>query len=168
MVKIEKFFDKAANLVGYLCMFIMALMIIDVFFNVVARYFFKYGNVSLQELEWHFFAVVFLLGMNYALKEDAHVRVDIFYAKFSPRAKALVNMIGTVVFIVPFALLVSSLSLNFVIEAYQSGEGSADPGGLPFRWAIKFFIPFSFYLLIFFAVGFFIKNFNLYRQAKRG
>lgn len=165
MKKLERFFDRAADWVGYLCMVVMALMIVDVFFNVVARYLFKYGNVGLQELEWHFFAIIFLLGMNYALKEDAHVRVDIFYAKFSPRKKALVNMIGTVIFIVPFALLVSNLSLGFVEEAYSSNEGSADPGGLPYRWVIKFFIPFSFYLLLFFAVGFFIKNFNLYRDA---
>jgi len=112
MDKIEKFFDKAGDIVGYICMFIMALMIIDVFFNVVARYFFSYGNVAFQELEWHFFAVIFLLGMSYALKEDAHVRVDIFYAKFSERQKALVNMLGTVFFVIPFALLVSNLSFG--------------------------------------------------------
>ena len=106
--------------------------------------------------------------MNYALKEDAHVRVDIFYAKFSPRTKALVNMIGTVVFIIPFAILVSILSIDFVMEAYTSNEGSADPGGLPYRWIIKSFIPISFCLLIFFSIGFFIKNFNLYQSAKRG
>ncbi len=168
MQRLERFFDKATDIIGYLCMFIMALMIIDVSFNVVSRYFFQYGNVGLQELEWHFFAIVFLLGMNYALKEDAHVRVDIFYAKFSPRTKALVNMIGTVVFIIPFAILVSTLSIDFVMEAYTSNEGSADPGGLPYRWIIKSFIPISFCLLIFFSIGFFIKNFNLYQSAKRG
>ena len=120
MDKIERFFDKAGDIVGYICMFIMALMIIDVFFNVVARYFFSYGNVAFQELEWHFFAVIFLIGMSYALKEDAHVRVDIFYAKFSPKNKALVNMLGTVFFVIPFALLVSNLSFGFVGDAYSS------------------------------------------------
>ena len=55
MQKVEKFFDKVGDIVGYICMFVMALMIIDVFFNVVARYFFSYGNVAFQELEWHFF-----------------------------------------------------------------------------------------------------------------
>ena len=168
MHKVEKFFDKAGNIVGYICMFVMALMIIDVFFNVVARYFFSYGNVAFQELEWHFFAVIFLLGMSYALKEDSHVRVDIFYAKFSPKNKALVNMIGTFVFIIPFALLVSNLSFEFVSDAYNSAEASADPGGLTHRWIIKALIPFSFYLLIFFAIGFFIRNLNLYRKAKKG
>ncbi|MCD8212849.1 MAG: TRAP transporter small permease subunit [Campylobacter sp.] len=166
MEKLEKFFDKAADIIGFICMFAMSLMIIDVFLNVVARYFFQYGNVGFQELEWHCFAIVFLLGMNYALKEDSHVRVDIFYAKFSPRTKALVNMIGTIVFIVPFALLVSNLSIDFVTEAYGSNEGSADPGGLPYRWIIKSFIPLSFYLLIFFAIGFFVKNFNLYKNSQ--
>ena len=168
MQKVEKFFDKVGDIVGYICMFIMALMIIDVFFNVVARYFFSYGNVAFQELEWHFFAVIFLLGMSYALKEDAHVRVDIFYAKFSPKNKALVNMIGTVIFVIPFALLVSNLSFEFVSDAYTSAEASADPGGLTHRWIIKALIPISFNLLVFFAIGFFIIKFNLYKKAKKG
>ena len=168
MDKIESFFDKAGDIVGYICMFIMALMIIDVFFNVVTRYFFSYGNVAFQELEWHFFAVIFLLGMSYALKEDAHVRVDIFYAKFSPKNKALVNMLGTVFFVIPFALLVSNLSFGFVGDAYSSAEASADPGGLTHRWIIKAMIPFSFYVLVFLAIGFFIRNFNLYKKAKKG
>ena len=167
MDKIERFFDKAGDIVGYICMFIMALMIIDVFFNVVARYFFSYGNVAFQELEWHFFAVIFLLGMSYALKEDAHVRVDIFYAKFSPKNKALVNMLGTVFFVIPFALLVSNLSFGFVGDAYSSAEASADPGGLTHRWIIKAMIPFSFYILVFFAIGFFIKNLNRYKKASK-
>ena len=112
--------------------------------------------------------MIFLLGMSYALKEDAHVRVDIFYAKFSPKNKALVNMIGTVIFVIPFALLVSNLSFEFVSDAYTSAEASADPGGLTHRWIIKALIPFSFYLLVFFAIGFFIRNFNLYKKAKKG
>ena len=157
MDKIEKFFDKAGDIVGYICMFIMALMIIDVFFNVVARYFFSYGNVAFQELEWHFFAVIFLLGMSYALKEDAHVRVDIFYAKFSERQKALVNMLGTIFFVIPFALLVSNLSFGFV----------GDAGGLTHRWIIKAMIPVSFYILVFFAIGFFIRNLNRYKKASK-
>ena len=167
MDKIERFFDKAGDIVGYICMFIMALMIIDVFFNVVARYFFSYGNVAFQELEWHFFAVIFLLGMSYALKEDAHVRVVIFYAKFSERQKALVNMLGTVFFVIPFALLVSNLSFGFVGDAYSSAEASADPGGLTHRWIIKAMIPVSFYILVFFAIGFFIKNLNRYKKASK-
>ena len=164
--KVERFFDKVGNVVGYVCIFVMFLMIADVFFNVTARYFFKYGNVGLQELEWHFFSVIILLGMSYALKDDTHVRVDIFYEKMSVKKRALINMAGVILFILPLALLVAWLSWDYVVEAYESGEGSADPGGLPYRWAIKAFIPFSFWLLIFFSVGYFIKWLNVYLDAR--
>ena len=164
--KVERFFDKFGNVVGYVCIFVMFLMIADVFFNVTARYFFKYGNVGLQELEWHFFSVIILLGMSYSLKDDTHVRVDIFYEKMSAKKRALINMAGVILFILPLALLVAWLSWDYVAEAYESGEGSADPGGLPYRWVIKAFIPFSFWLLIFFSVGYFIKWLNVYLDAR--
>ena len=164
--KVERFFDKVGNVVGYVCIFVMFLMIADVFFNVTARYFLKYGNVGIQELEWHIFIVIILLGMSYALKDDTHVRVDIFYEKMSVKKRALINMAGVILFILPLALLVAWLSWDYVVEAYESGEGSADPGGLPYRWAIKAFIPFSFWLLIFFSVGYFIKWLNVYLDAR--
>ena len=99
--KVERFFDKFGNVVGYVCILVMFLMIADVFFNVTARYFFKYGNVGIQELEWHFFSVIILLGMSYALKDDTHVRVDIFYEKMSVKKRALINMAGVILFILP-------------------------------------------------------------------
>ena len=77
-------------------------------------------------------------------------------------------MLGTIFFVIPFALLVSNLSFEFVADAYTSSEASADPGGLTHRWIIKALIPFSFYVLIFFAIGFFIRNLNLYKKAKKG
>lgn len=166
--KIENFYNLIARMVCIFCMIIMAFLVLDVFFNVIFRYFFKSGSVAFQELEWHFFGVIFLLGMSYALNEDAHVRVDIFYAKFSPRTKAVINMLGALIFIIPFAILVSTLSIDYVLEAFGSNEGSSDPGGLPNRWVIKAFIPFSFFLLIFFAIGFFLKNLNAFLSAKRG
>lgn len=164
--KVERIFGKLGDIAGYVCILVMFLMIADVFFNVTARYFFKYGNVGLQELEWHFFSVIILLGMSYALKDDAHVRVDIFYEKMSLKKRALINMAGVILFILPLALLVAWLSWDYVVEAYESGEGSADPGGLPYRWVIKAFIPFSFWLLIFFSVGYFIKWLNVYLDAR--
>lgn len=166
LVKVEKFYDKLADFVGFICMFVMVLLIADVFFNVTGRYFFKYGNVAMQELEWHFFAVIILLGLSYVLKEDAHVRVDAFYEKFSPKAKAIINMVCTILFIIPISFLIAYLSFDYVLEAYNSGERSADPGGLTDRWIIKAFIPFSFWLLIFFSIGYFVKHLNLYFKAK--
>ena len=112
--------------------------------------FFSYGNVAFQELEWHFFAVIFLLGMSYALKEDAHVRVDIFYAKFSERNKSPCKYAWHCIFYHTIALLVSNLSFGFVGDAYSSAEASADPGGLTHRWIIKSDDPLFHFMCLYF------------------
>ncbi|CZE49037.1 TRAP transporter small permease subunit [Campylobacter geochelonis] len=164
--KIDNIFNHVANAMGYIAMFCVVLLVGFVFFNVCARYFFHYGNVAFQELEWYFFSIMFLLGMTYALKEDAHVRVDILYDGIKPKTKAIINMVGTILFILPFSLLVATLSFDFVVEAYTSNEGSADPGGLPYRWIIKMFIPLSYWILIFYSVGYFIKNLIAYMDIK--
>lgn len=168
LIKSEKFFDYFANFLGILSAICLFLLAFFVFYNVCARYFFHSGNVAFQELEWHFFAAMFMLGMVYSLKEDAHVRVDVLFENFSPKIKAIINILGTLLFIIPFAFLVAYLSFDFVIEAYTSKEGSGDPGGLPYRFIIKSLIPISFLCLIFYSFGFILKNINAIFDLKDG
>jgi TRAP-type mannitol/chloroaromatic compound transport system permease small subunit len=163
LVKLEKIFDKFADLIGGLSAFLMVLMLLNVFYDVIMRYFFNSGSIGAQEMEWHLFSVIFLLGISYALKEDGHVRVDIIYDNLDYQKQAVINIIGTAVFLIPFALLIGLGSLDFVYESYNTVEISGDPGGLTQRWIIKAFIPFSMALLIVVASGFIIKNINLYR-----
>lgn len=165
LLKIEKWFDKISRFIGYVCSLLMVVMMLNIFYDVFMRYVFKNGSIALQEMEWHLFSVIILLGTSYALMEDSHVRVDVLYAKFSDRKKALVNIMGTIVFITPIALLVALSSVGFVMEAFTSNEISSDPGGLTHRWILKAFIPLSFWLLIFMSIGFVIKNINIYRGA---
>lgn len=164
--KIEAFYNKLTKYLGTFLFIIMLLMTANVFYDVVMRYVFSQGSIAMQEMEWHLFSVLILLGMSYSLMEDAHVRVDILYDKFSIRKKAWINMMGAIVFILPISLLVATNSIEFVTEAFTSHEISGDPGGLTNRWIIKAFIPGSFWLLIFFTFGFFIKNLNIYRKNK--
>jgi TRAP-type mannitol/chloroaromatic compound transport system permease small subunit len=164
--KIEKFYNKLTKYLGTILFIIMLLMTFNVFYDVVMRYVFNKGSIAMQELEWHFFSVLILLGMSYSLMEEAHVRVDILYDKWPVRRKAMINMIGSIIFILPIALLVATNSVDFVMEAFTSHEISGDPGGLTNRWIIKAFIPGSFWLLIFFTVGYFIKNLNIYKKGK--
>lgn len=163
LVKLESFFDKVADFVGHITGILMVLMMINVFYDVIMRYFFNTGSIAMQEMEWHLFSAVILLGTAYTLKENGHVRVDVIYDTLSVKKKAVINIVGTFVFLIPFACLIGFGSLNFVMEAYQSGEISGDPGGLTHRWIIKAFVPGSMALLVFVAVGFIIKNINLYR-----
>jgi TRAP-type mannitol/chloroaromatic compound transport system permease small subunit len=107
---------------------------------------------GLVELQWHLFAVMVLLGGSYALRANGHVRVDIVYDRLRPRTRALVDALGHVVFLIPFALLVAWLSLDFVDLAYRSGEES-DYGGLTDRYLIKAMMPIGFVILALTALG---------------
>ncbi|TLP39292.1 TRAP transporter small permease subunit [Arcobacter arenosus] len=163
LLKLERGFDKFADIIGLVTAFAMVLMILNVFYDVVMRYFFKSGSIAMQEMEWHLFSVIILIGISYTLKEDGHVRVDLVYDRLSPRKKAMINMFGAIVFILPISILVGIDSLAPVREALNTMEGSGDPGGLPYRWIVKALIPLSFLLLIITTIGFFIKNLNIYK-----
>ena len=163
LLKLEKGFNKFADIIGIITAIAIVLMILNVSYDVVMRYFFRSGSIAMQEMEWHLFSVVILLGISYTLKEDAHVRVDLIYDKLSKRKQALINMIGVVLFILPISLLIGTSSINNALEAYVSMEQSGDPGGLHYRWIIKALIPLSFFILIITSCGYFIKNLAVYK-----
>ncbi len=163
LLKLERGFDKFADIIGYITAFVMVLMILNVTYDVIMRYFFHTGSIAMQEMEWHLFSVIILLGISYTLKEDGHVRVDLIYDRLTNKKKAKINMVGVVLFIIPVALLIAVESIPFVVESFTSHEQSGDPGGLPFRWIVKSLIPLSFFLLIITSIGFFIKNLNIYK-----
>jgi len=127
------------------------------------RYIFHNSSIGMQEVEWHLFAVIILFGTGYALRHNAHVRVDFLYDRFSPKKKAWVNVLGTIFFLLPLALLVIYGSIEYVMDSYTTNEISEDPGGLKYRWLIKAMIPLSFIFLIFSAFNFFLHNINIIR-----
>jgi TRAP-type mannitol/chloroaromatic compound transport system permease small subunit len=89
-----------------------------------------------------------MFGIAYTLKEDGHVRVDIFYESMSARKKAIVNIFGSVVLALPITILIFYYSWDYTLEAYEMGEGSGDPGGLPHRWVVRSIIPLSSLFLV--------------------
>jgi len=167
LLKLERGFDKFANVIGTITAIAMVLMILNVFYDVVMRYFFRSGSIAMQEMEWHLFSIIILIGISYTLKEDGHVRVDLVYDKLSPRKKAFINMFGSVFFILPISLLVGLSSIDTVVESFSMMEQSGDPGGLPYRWIVKALIPLCFLLLIITTIGFFIKNLNVYKGISK-
>lgn len=162
LLKLERGFNKFADFIGAITAFALVLMILNVFYDVIMRYFFRSGSIAMQEMEWHLFSVIILLGVAYTLKEDGHVRVDLIYDRLSSKKKAMINMVGAIIFILPIALLVGISSIDNAYEAFVSMEQSGDPGGLQYRWIVKALIPLSFFLLIITTIGFFIKNLNIY------
>ena len=163
LVKIETLFDRFADAMGNLTAVLMIAMLLNVFYDVVMRYLFKSGSIALQEMEWHLFSMVFLIGVSYALFKNGHVRVDIIYDQLSVKKQALINITGSIIFLIPFSLLIAFGSIDFVLEAFHTSEISGDPGGLTHRWIIKALVPFSFFLLAFSTIGIIVKNINLYR-----
>ncbi|PID66904.1 MAG: C4-dicarboxylate ABC transporter permease [Deltaproteobacteria bacterium] len=159
--KIDKVFDKLGNIIGNINAVVLVLLILNVFYDAIMRYFFQTGSIALQELEWHFFSVIILLGMAYAMQQDAHVRVDIIYDTLSRRKQVVINIVGVILLVLPVMAIIGYGAIDYVIEAYQSNEQSGDPGGLTHRWIVKSLIPLSFLLLIISAIGFIIKQLTL-------
>ena len=114
-------------------------------------------------MEWHLFSSLFLLGISYTLQQDAHVRVDIFYANFTQKKQALINITGFIIFILPISFLIAYYGFDFAYNAYEIGELSGDPGGLTHRFIIKSVIPLSFILVVISGILFALDN---YKQLK--
>lgn len=146
--KIVNLIDLISEKIGRGVGWLTTLMVLLVFYDTVMRYAFNKGNVALQELEWHLFAVVFLVGAAYTLKQGGHVRVDILFIRFSEKTKAWVDLIGTLVFLIPFSLIVIYSTQKFIGNSWAVKEISPDPGGLPMRYLLKAMIPTGFVLLI--------------------
>ena len=140
--------NRIINAVGNLCSLLMILMILNVFYDVVMRYFFNDVSIGMQELEWHLFAAMFMFGIGYTLKDDGHVRVDVIYDQLSAKKQAFINIAGSLILALPFTLLTLYFSWDYAYEAFQMGEGSPDPGGLPHRWVIRSVIPLSSIFLV--------------------
>ena len=129
--------DGLNETVGRVVSWVTLLLVLVVFVDVVMRYLFKTTFVFTQELEWHLFAFIFLIGAGYTLLHDGHVRVDIIYQRLSPKGRAWVNLIGVIFFLIPGCWLVISTSWKFVGNSFSMLEGSPDPGGIPYRFIVK-------------------------------
>lgn len=139
--------DDIVDRIGQLSALAVAALVLVMASNVLLRYGFSLGSVWAQELEWHLMSPIALIGAAYALRHGEHVRVDVLYAGFSPRLKALVDVAAGVAGAV-ICVLVIQLSWRYVMQSYGQDEGSANPGGIPARYLLKAFIPAGFALLL--------------------
>ncbi len=131
--RLENFIDWSGRTASWLSLF----LVLVTFSVVVLRYLFDSGSIALQESMTYLHACVFLLGMAYTLQQDAHVRVDIFYSRFSETGKAWVDLIGACFFLLPFMLFLSWVSWQYVTDSWKVLEGSREAGGLPGVYLLK-------------------------------
>jgi len=138
---IDSFIDKFGMVAAWTSFALVLVMAT----NVLLRYLFSTGSVWSQELEWHLLVPISLLGMSYALRHGEHVRVDIVFSKYSERTKILLE-IATALIAFLVCIIVIRLSIPYVLQSWNYSEGSANPGGIPYRYILKAFIPFGFAL----------------------
>ena len=139
--------NKTIKHLGHFTAFIVAILVLLVVYDATVRYLFSGGSIALQELEWHLFDVIILFGIAYTLRENAHVRVDIFYTSYSEKTKALLNIVSSLFFILPFSILIIYIGLDFVAMSFTQNEASSNPGGLEYRFLVKSLLPLSFMFL---------------------
>ena len=124
--------DRLNTAIGRAAAWLTLAMVLVTFVVVVLRYVFDIGFIWVQESVIWMHAVVFMMGAAYTLREDGHVRVDVFYRNMSARRQAWVDLIGVLVFLLPLCLFLAWNSIDFVMQSWRIGESSREPGGLPF------------------------------------
>jgi TRAP-type mannitol/chloroaromatic compound transport system permease small subunit len=134
--------------------------------NVLLRYGFSIGFIWAQELEWHILVPICLFGMSYALRHGEHVRVDVLFQSFSPRGRHAVDLIAALLAML-LSLIVIRLSIPYVMQSWSIGEGSANPGGLDWRYVIKSLIPIGFALFLVQSLSEAIKSCLALREPER-
>jgi TRAP-type mannitol/chloroaromatic compound transport system permease small subunit len=142
--------DHFTEWTGLCISWLVIVLVLLVGYDVSMRYLFQSGSIGIQELEWHLFSIIFLIGAAYTLKHDEHVRLDILYRSkyLNDRHRAWIDAFGSLFILIPFCVLIVISAWPFVSQAYVYNEASPDPGGLPARWLIKSMIPTGFALLI--------------------
>lgn len=148
LMKLSQLIDALNERIGRGVAWVTALLVVVIFVDVVMRYAFNTSFVFTQELEWHLFGFIFLIGAGYTLLHDGHVRVDVIYQRLGFKGRAWINMLGVLIFLIPGCLMVISTSWKFTMTSFAMLEGSPDPGGIPFRFIIKGCIPVGFVLLL--------------------
>ena len=146
--KLSRWIDTLNQWVGRGVSWVTLALVLVVFVDVVMRYLFNTSFVFTQELEWHLFGFIFLMGAGYTLLHDGHVRVDIIYQRVGLKPRAWINLCGVILFLIPGCIMVITTSFKFALNAFEIMEGSPDPGGIPFRFVIKSCIPVGFTLLL--------------------
>lgn len=138
--------EGVVRLFGWIAAWTCVALVLLVTGDVFARYFLRIGAVWLQELQWHLISPIALFGMSYALYCGEQVRVDVLFERFPAWAARLIEVAGGLM-LMGFALYALWLSVPWVLQSWSRAEASPNPGGLPYRWALKALIPMGFALL---------------------
>jgi TRAP-type mannitol/chloroaromatic compound transport system permease small subunit len=159
---VDTFIDRLGSAVCWL----NSILVLNIVVQVILRYALGEGKIWLEELEWHFYAVLLLVGLSYCLVSDTHVRLDIFYRKFSEAKREYVDLLGMLFLVLPLFAILFYHGLGFLGTAWHVNESSPHPLGLPYWWIIKAFIPLTMFLVIIAAVSRIVRAVLVLKQIK--
>ena len=150
---VSRAIDRLVGWVGELAAIMWPLLVLLIVIQVVARYVFGQGSIMMEEMQWHLYAMGFMLGLSLTEVRERNVRIDVIAERFKPRTRLWIELIGLLTMFMPFVLFIIWAGIPFFMTSFNLAETSAAPGGLPYRWFIKSFIITAFALLALVGIG---------------
>jgi len=152
LLAVSRAIDAFSEVIGKALLWLVLISTLISSGNAIVRYGLNRSSNAWLEIQWYMFAAMFLLAAGYAMRHNQHVRVDLFYHRYSERVQAWVDLIGTALFLIPTSVIMLYLSIPNVVRSYNIHEMSPDAGGL-LRWPVKVLVPIGFALLAIQAVS---------------
>lgn len=157
LLKLSGLIDRLNTLVGRSVIWLVLIMVLVSSGNATVRYALNTSSNAWLEIQWYLFSAVFLLAAGYTLLRNEHIRIDVIAGRFSARTQAWMEVFGTLVFLMPMAVIILWLSWPMFLDSFVHGEMSSDAGGL-LRWPAKALIPIGFFLLVLQGISELIKR----------
>jgi TRAP-type mannitol/chloroaromatic compound transport system permease small subunit len=147
LLKLSGLIDNINERIGKAATWLVLVVVVISSGNAVMRYAINWSSNGLLEIQWYLFSAIFLLCAAYVLKKNEHIRIDVIAGRFSPRTQNWIDIFGLLVFLLPMVVITMTLSWPVFMNAWQTGEGSPNPGGL-IRWPVRLLLPVGFFLLL--------------------
>lgn len=139
--------DRIITFFGEISAWLWTVLMLLIVFQVVRRYAFSKGSIMMEEMQWHLYAVGFMLGLAFTEIRERHVRIDVLAEHWPRRRRLWMELAGIMFLLLPFTGFIVWFAVPYVITSYQLNEVSAAPDGLPYRWVLKSFVVTAFSLL---------------------
>ena len=147
LLAVSRLIDRLSERVGHTIYWLVLVAVLISAANAIVRKAFNFSSNSFLVIQWYLFSMIFLFCAGYTLKHNEHVRIDIISSRLSPRARASIDIFGTLFFLLPMAVLLMWLSWPVFIDAYVRQEVSSNAGGL-IVWPARLMVPIGFLLLV--------------------
>ncbi|MDA9764739.1 MAG: TRAP transporter small permease subunit [Opitutales bacterium] len=145
--KIEAILESIGRASAWILLVLLASIVLQVGLNAISS-----SITWMEELQWYLYGISSMVALSYTMTGNGHVRVDVLHRRFGVRTKQILEMVWIIIALIPLYIVTLVYGWNFAIESFSIMEGSPDPGGMPYRWIVKAFIPLASVLLMVTAI----------------